>query len=389
MDHFPIPPGSWLGLLGGGQLGRMFAQAAATLGYRVYVLEKDPHAPASAVSPMHLQAAYTDDTALTQLAEKCAAVTTEFENVPASSLEFLAQSTFVSPSAKAVSITQDRMDEKSFLSSVGAPVAPHCLISDLADAENVDEALFPGILKTARLGYDGKGQIRVKNKQELIEGFKTLGRVKCVLEKMLPLHREISVISARNIFGDSCTFPVSENEHRNGILAVSIMPARIPEEIAVNARRLAKHIVDSLEYVGVLCVEFFVLKDGTLVVNEMAPRPHNSGHATIEGCVCSQYDQQVRAMTNMALGDTTQIQYTVMLNILGDLWFKPCGSKIEPDWDKVLAIPDAKLHLYGKLDARRGRKMGHVTCVGKTAQAAMDCALKVCETLGIDKPANL
>ena len=389
MSHEPILPGAWLGLLGGGQLGRMFAQAAATLGYRVCVLEKDPHAPAAAVSEMHLCAAYTDRSALEKLGEKCLSVTTEFENVPADSLEILAEMTQVSPAAKAVSITQDRLDEKSFLSSIGAPVAPHCLIASAQDIENVDENLFPGILKTARLGYDGKGQVRVKNKTELSEAFNTLGKVKCVLEKMLPLWREVSVISARNAMGEATTFPVSENEHRDGILAVSIMPARISQEQADKARSIAKHIVNSLDYVGVLCVEFFILENGEIIVNELAPRPHNSGHATIEGCISSQYDQQVRAMTNMPLGDTTQIQYTVMLNILGNLWFKPDGNKFEPDWDKVLAFPHAKLHLYGKLDARKGRKMGHITCVGSTPEEAMKCALQVCDAIGLPKPEQI
>ena len=324
MNHEPILPGAWLGLLGGGQLGRMFAQAAATLGFRVCVLEKDPHAPAAAVSEMHLCAAYTDQSALEKLGEKCLSVTTEFENVPADSLEFLAGMTQVSPDAKAVSITQDRLDEKSFLSSIGAPVAPHRLIANGQDIENADDNLFPGILKTARLGYDGKGQVRVKNKAELRQAFAELGKVKCVLEKMLPLWREVSVISARNTMGESTTFPVSEND---GILAVSIMPARISQEQAEKARAIAKNIVNSLNYVGVLCVEFFILENGDIVVNELAPRPHNSGHATIEGCISSQYDQQIRAMTNMPLGDTTQIQYTVMLNILGNLWFKPDGNK--------------------------------------------------------------
>ncbi len=364
----------------------MFAQEATTNGYRVCVLEKDPHAPAATVCAEHIVAEYTNPAALKQLAEKCKAVTTEFENVPASSLECLAKSIFVAPGADAVNITQDRYTEKSFVASCGVRVAPHKLIESDQDVEQAEENLFPAILKTARLGYDGKGQVRIKTKGELAAAFEKLGRVRCVLEKMLPLHKEVSVISARNGNGESCTFPVSENQHQNGILSITILPARVSDETAAEARSIAKTIVDRLDYKGVLCVEFFVLKDGSLVVNELAPRPHNSGHATIEACVTSQFGQQLRAMTSMPLGSTELINPAVMINLLGDLWFDENGNRREPAWDEVLKVRGAYLHLYGKLEPRKGRKMGHITCIGKTQEETLDKASRLCRFFGLPSP---
>ncbi|MDY3115119.1 MAG: 5-(carboxyamino)imidazole ribonucleotide synthase [Sutterella sp.] len=378
----PLLPGTTLGLMGGGQLGRMFAQSAATLGFHVCVLDPAEHSPAGEVALKQLTGAYTDPELLLTMKELVPAVTTEFENVPAKSLEFFEEAGLtVAPPSSALAVTQDRNLEKAFAQKAGAQVAPHHAILSEADIDAVDESLFPGILKTARLGYDGKGQATVTNREELRTAFHKFGSVDAILEKRVDLALEVSVIAARNRQGEIATFPVSENKHRNGILAVSILPARVDEDIARLARQQAALIASELNYVGVLCVEFFVLKDGTLLVNEMAPRPHNSGHATIDACVTSQYEQQVRTMTGLPLGDTTQHSPAVMLNILGDEWFDETKTFREPAWDKVLAIPGAKLHLYGKTEARLARKMGHVTVVAKTLADALAKARQVAAIL--------
>lgn len=378
----PLLPGTTLGLMGGGQLGRMFAQSAATLGFHVCVLDPAEHSPAGEVALKQLTGAYTDPELLLAMKELVPAVTTEFENVPAKSLQFFEEAGLtVDPPSSALAVTQDRNLEKAFAQKAGAQVAPHHAILSEADIDAVDESLFPGILKTARLGYDGKGQATVTNREELRTAFHKFGSVDAILEKRVDLALEVSVIVARNRQGEIATFPVSENKHRNGILAVSILPARVDEDIARLARQQAALIASELNYVGVLCVEFFVLKDGTLLVNEMAPRPHNSGHATIDACVTSQYEQQVRTMTGLPLGDTTQHSPAVMLNILGDEWFDETKTFREPAWDKVLAIPGAKLHLYGKTEARLARKMGHVTVVAKTLADALTKARQVAAIL--------
>jgi 5-(carboxyamino)imidazole ribonucleotide synthase len=393
----PILPGAWLGMVGGGQLGRMFCFAAQAMGYRVAVLDPDESSPAGAVADKHLRAPYTDEAALTELARLCAAVSTEFENVPAASLDFLARTTFVSPAGRCVAIAQDRIEEKRFIAASGVPVAPHVVIeaSDalaaLPDAQL--EAVLPGILKTARLGYDGKGQVRVRNAEEVREAHAALGGVRCVLEKRLPLKFEVSALIARGTNGASAVFPLAQNTHLDGVLAHTIVPAPDASPALVQqAQQAALQIAEKLGYVGVLCVEFFVLEDGSLVANEMAPRPHNSGHYTVDACAASQFEQQVRAMTAMPLGDTRQHSPAVMLNILGDVWFKegpksaagsipgavPGAIPITPPWHEVAAMPAARLHLYGKEEARPGRKMGHVNFTAATLDeartAARDCA---------------
>ena len=384
---FPLMPGSVLGLMGGGQLGRMFAQAAARMGYEVLVLEKGA-CPAAEVSAMHIDAAYTDPAALEAMASQTAAVTTEFENVPAEALSTLAEKGCrTAPAAYAVSIAQDRLDEKTFLEKVaGVPVAPHAAVLSDEDIEGLDEALFPGILKTTRMGYDGKGQAQVADKREAHEAFKAMGGRFCILEKRLPLANEVSVIVCRGADGRAVTFPVCENHHRNGILAQTVIPARVPDEIAARARGYAETIAQALQYQGVLCIEFFVLTDGSIVANEMAPRPHNSGHATIEACETSQYEQQVRAMAGLPLGETTLVTPAVMLNILGDAWFDEEGNKREPDWAGVLALPGIKLHLYGKKEARRARKMGHLTAIGENVETALARAKAAARVLGLPEP---
>jgi 5-(carboxyamino)imidazole ribonucleotide synthase len=386
----PILPGAWLGMIGGGQLGRMFCFAAQAMGYRVAVLDPDEASPAGAVADKHICAAYTDEAALTELARLCAAVSTEFENVPAASLDFLARTTFVSPAARCVAIAQDRIEEKRFIAAAGVAVAPHVAIESsevLATlADDALDAVLPGILKTARLGYDGKGQVRVQNAGEVRQAHASLGGVPCVLEKRLPLAFEVSALIARGANGVSAVFPLAQNSHRNGVLTHTMVPAPDASPALVEqAQQAALRIAGALDYVGVLCVEFFVLEDGSLVANEMAPRPHNSGHYTVDACAASQFEQQVRAMTAMPLGDTRQHSPAVMLNILGDVWFRevPGGVaanavSITPAWHEVAAMPTARLHLYGKEEARPGRKMGHVNFTAPTLDeartAARDCA---------------
>jgi 5-(carboxyamino)imidazole ribonucleotide synthase len=381
----PIAPGNWLGLLGGGQLGRMFCMAAQSLGYRVCVLDPGRDSPAGAVADDHLCAGYLDEAALAELARRCRAATTEFENVPAAALVYLAQHCAVSPEAASVAIAQDRISEKRFLAASGVEVAPHAVITAAADFDRLDARLLPGILKSARLGYDGKGQARVATIAEARAAWQSMGAVPCVLEQKLALQLEVSVVVARARSGAVTTFPVAENEHRSGILAVSVVPARIDEALARRARAAAVAVAGAMDYVGVLCVEFFVLDDGRLLANEIAPRPHNSGHYTIDACVSSQFDEQARVLAGQPLGDTSLLAPAVMLNILGDVWFDGERPR-EPDWAGVLAVPGARLHLYGKSEARRGRKMGHVTCIAATLPEALARARQVAGVLGIAPP---
>jgi 5-(carboxyamino)imidazole ribonucleotide synthase len=381
----PIPPASWLGLLGGGQLGRMFAMAAASLGYRVCVVDPDPASPAAAVCEKHLQAPYDDEAALAELAERCRAVTIEFENVPAAALRRLADRVPVRPAADAVAVAQDRVFEKRFLVANGIEVGLHRVVDRIDDLLRAPDELFPAILKTARLGYDGKGQTAVASRDEAVEAWSRFGRAAGVLEKRLALLREISCLVCRGADGGTAVFPVIENEHRRGILAASIAPARISPQAAMKAAEIARRIAVALEYVGVLCVEMFVLDQERLLVNEIAPRPHNSGHFTIDACAASQFEQQVRALAGLPLASTAQLVPAVMLNILGDVWF-PRGDRVEPPWHEVLAVSGAKLHLYGKREARPGRKMGHVTCLGASVDDALERAAAVAGVLGIEPP---
>lgn len=381
----PIQPGDWLGIIGGGQLGRMFCHAAQSMGYKVAVLEPDVNSPAGAVAELHIQAAYDDSNGLAQLSARCKAITTEFENVPAQSLRTLAIDSFVSPSADAVAIVQDRIQEKAFIKSTGVPVAPYIPVHAESDLQSAPDALFPGILKAARLGYDGKGQARVKDRADALAAFAEFKQTPCVLEAMLPLASELSVVMARGADGLSVLYPSAVNEHRDGILAVSTVDVSLHDaQVAEKAADAAVAIATALDYVGVMCVEFFVLQDGSLVANEIAPRPHNSGHYTMDACTSSQFEQQVRATAGMPLAATDAHSPAVMLNILGDVWFDTAsGTKREPDWASVLSVPGAKLHLYGKADARRGRKMGHVNIVGRSLYDARSGAAQVAKVLGI------
>jgi 5-(carboxyamino)imidazole ribonucleotide synthase len=381
-----LDPGSWLGLLGGGQLGRMFTHAAQSLGYKVCVLDPDPDSPTGAVADLHLQAGYLDETALAQMDALCKAVTTEFENVPAGALERLQRNCAVAPAGRCVAIAQDRLVEKDFIAAQQVPVAPHAAVASAADLEALPAALFPAILKTARLGYDGKGQARVDDAAAARAAWTALGQVPCVLEKRLALRQEVSCVVCRAADGSSVTFPLSENEHRGGILAVGIVPARVASEVERQARAYATRIAAAMDYVGVLCVEFFVLDDGQPVANEMAPRPHNSGHYTIDACHTSQFEQQCRILAGLPLGDTAAHSASVMLNLLGDLWFAD-GALREPPWAQVLADGRARLHLYGKKEPRPGRKMGHLTLVAPTRDEALAQAVRAARVLGMAPPA--
>jgi len=382
-------PGSWLGLMGGGQLGRMFAMAAQTLGYRVLVLDPDDQNPASAVCDDQLLADYDDEDALDALASRCVAITTEFENVPAESLSRLARTRPVSPSAESVAIAQDRIAEKRFIAATGIAVAPHHVVENLADLDAASETLYPAVLKASRLGYDGKGQARVADLAAAKLAFLNLGSVPCVLEQQLDLKFEISVVLARDLNGNMVTYPVAENIHRDGILQITRVPSpRVTALLGDRVRAAAKTIADALDYHGVLCVEFFVLADDELVVNEIAPRPHNSGHFSIDACVSSQFEAQARILAQAPLGSSHQHSAAVMLNLLGDIWFRDAEEAVEPNWAALLANPHAKLHLYGKRSARRGRKMGHVTLVGQNPVALWDQARAVANSLSIEWPSQ-
>ncbi|MBJ7264051.1 MAG: 5-(carboxyamino)imidazole ribonucleotide synthase [Burkholderiaceae bacterium] len=380
----PVQPGQWLGLVGGGQLGRMFCHAAQGMGFKVAVLDPASEGPAASVADLHIQADYDDAEGLRQLGERCLAVTTEFENVPAASLRALANHCRVSPAADAVAIVQDRNTEKAFIVAQGIAVAPNAPVYTRADIEAADASLFPGILKVARLGYDGKGQARVATRDQALAAFDAFDGQVCVLEAMLPLDDELSVVIARGFDGQATVFPIARNEHIDGILARSTVGAEGDDTYTQAATVAALAIVNGLDYHGVLCVEFFVTTDGRLVVNEIAPRPHNSGHYSMDACATSQFEQQARAMAGLPLGSTRLLAPAVMLNILGDVWFEPgSDSTRDPAWHDVLAVEEAKLHLYGKAQARRARKMGHVNCTGATLEKAQAAAERVAAVLGL------
>ena len=379
-----ILPGATLGVMGGGQLGRMFVHAAQRLGYFTAVLDPDPASPAGLVSHYHVKTGYLDQDGLAQLMQRSAAITTEFENVPAPALVTLGAHRPVAPGADAVAIAQDRALEKAHFIRCGVPCAPHALLESAADLERVPEHLFPGILKTSRLGYDGKGQARVATREELARAWNELKNVPCVLEQLLPLAAECSVIVARSHEGVMVHLPAQWNLHRAGILAVTQAgTGALAEATSASAIEATRAIAEGLRYIGVLCVEFFVLQDGSLVVNEMAPRPHNSGHYSMDACDVSQFELQVRALAGLPLVQPRLHSPAVMLNLLGDLWFTG-GAEAPPPWEQVLALPGVHLHLYGKLSARPGRKMGHLTVTGATADVVRATALQAAAVLGIE-----
>lgn len=372
-----ILPGAAVGVLGGGQLGRMFTLQARTMGYRVVVLDPDPQSPAGAVADRQIRAPYDDERALSELSASCAAVTTEFENVPAGALERLARSSLVRPPVQAVATAQDRIAEKTFFHSRGFPTASfrpvrnhHELRAALPDVP------LPALLKTSRLGYDGKGQATIESEDDAIRAFERLGRVPCVLEERLALECELSVVLARGEDGDVAAFPVAENRHRDGILETSVVPARISEKMAIEAQELATALAEMMTYIGVLGVELFVARGGQLLVNEMAPRPHNSGHYTIDACSADQFEQQLRTLCGLPLARPWLMSPVAMINLLGDLW-----NGGEPHWEEALRRPGVRLHLYGKAEARPGRKMGHLNCLAPTADRALGIALETRDAL--------
>ena len=390
----PLLPGATLGVLGGGQLGRMWSHAAQAMGFRTAVLDPDPHSPAGLISHVHVCADYLDPTGLANMAAQCQAITTEFENVPAEALRQLGLTLPCAPSAEPVAVAQDRTREKAHFVQCGVPVVPHHVLHSADDVRAVPLNLLPGILKTTRLGYDGKGQVRVASVDELTDAWQQLqaqGPAVCILEKRLPLAVECSVVLARGFDGQMVHLPLQVNLHRDGILAVTeIFEHALPAETQQQALQAAYEVASGLNYVGVLCVEFFLLQVGSerdalgpLVVNEIAPRPHNSGHHSIDSCDVSQFELQVRCMAGLPLVQPRLHSASVMLNLLGDLWLIQGAQAVEPPWAQVLALPGVHLHLYGKTEARLGRKMGHLTVTATHADEARQVALQAASILGI------
>ena len=369
-----LPPAT-LGMLGGGQLGRYFVMSAHRLGYQVIVLDPDPASIAGAAADAQIVAAYDDAEALRDLASRCDAVTCEFENVPAASLALLEQHLPVRPAASAVRVCQDRREEKAFLTRAGVPVAPNLTLLPGEPLPALPSDLFPAILKTAREGYDGKGQWTIHQADELPAAL-AASCVPCVLEKRLPLEGEFALTLARSPSGAISALPLVQNWHSGGILDQTRSPANVPA-LEAEAQRIAEHIIAALDYVGVLTVEFFQV-GGTLLVNEMAPRPHNSGHPSIDNAGCSQFELQVRALCDLPLPAKAEVCPAILLNLLGDLW--QGGT---PDWAGALALPGVHLHLYGKGDARPGRKMGHVTVTGRNWPTVEATASQLRTLLGL------
>lgn len=363
----PVLPGSAIGVLGSGQLGRMFAIAARRMGYRVHTLSPDKDTPTGQVADLEVNAAYEDLDAVREFASNVSVVTFEFENVPAATASAAADCAPVRPDGRILHTTQHRFREKTFLSKAGLPLTPFRRVSSIGElAKAADELGLPAILKAADFGYDGKGQFRVTAPSEFQAAWQAVGEREAVLEAFVDFDREISVVAARGLNGDFIHYGATENHHRNGILDLSIAPARVSDAIAREAVRIAQAVLEELEVVGVLCVEFFVCTDGRLLINELAPRPHNSGHFTFDANLTSQFEQQLRAVCLLPLGAVTQFTPASMANLLGDLW-----DDHEPDWAAAVSVPDVKLHLYGKLIPRPGRKMGHLTALSSTPEQAL------------------
>jgi 5-(carboxyamino)imidazole ribonucleotide synthase len=372
-----ILPGATVGVLGGGQLGRMFTLRARAMGYRVVVLDPDPHSPAGAVADAQIRTPYDDERGLKKLAQQCAAVTTEFENVPALALEHLSQLSLVRPPVEAVATAQDRISEKTFFRSQGFGTAEFRPVHNRAELmAALREVPLPAVLKTSRLGYDGKGQALVSNERDATRSFEQFGQVPCVLEQRVQLERELSIILARGADGDIALFPLAENRHRDGILETSLVPARIDGRLATEARDLASAAAQAMNYVGVLALELFVTQEQQLLVNEMAPRPHNSGHYTLDACSVDQFEQQLRTLCGLPLGRPWLLSPVTMINLLGDLW-----SGGEPRWEQALRYPGVRLHLYGKTEARPGRKMGHLNCLASDVDHALATAFEARDAL--------
>jgi 5-(carboxyamino)imidazole ribonucleotide synthase len=357
----------------------MFTSRARSMGFDVVVLDPDPHSPAGGIATRHLRAAYEDHAALEELAEAASAVTTEFENVPAAALHFLATRVRVCPRPDALAMAQDRITEKAFLQHSDIPTAAYQPIADADELERAWDVIgAPALLKTSRMGYDGKGQLGVASREEARRGFASLGGVPCVLERRLELEGELSVVLARGEDGAIAAFPPGENHHVRGILETTVVPARFPERLLDQAVRLTASVAGRLEYVGVLGMEWFVSR-GELFANEIAPRPHNSGHYTLSACDVSQFEQQVRALAGLPLAYPRLLSAVCMINLLGDLW-----ARGEPKWAAALALPGVALHLYGKKEARPGRKMGHLNCLAESPDLAEALARSAWQALNGD-----
>jgi 5-(carboxyamino)imidazole ribonucleotide synthase len=372
-----ILPGETIGVLGSGQLGRMMAMAARRMGYRVHTLSPGEETPTGQVADLEIKAEYEDLDAIRAFAKGVHVVTFEFENVPTAAAAAAAEIVPVRPSGSALHITQQRAREKAFLADRGIPTTPCATVRTLDElAVAMGWIGTPVIVKTAAFGYDGKGQHLLTSIEDGERVWSLVGHQEVLVERVVEFTRELSVVAARGLVGEFVHFGVIENTHRNHILDISVAPARIPEPVAAEAVEIARTIMDALDYVGVLCVEFFLATGGRLLVNEIAPRPHNSGHLTFDACVTSQFEQQVRAVCGLPLGSTRQLRPAAMVNLLGDLW-----ANGEPDWCGALAFPDVKLHLYGKEEARPGRKMGHLTALADTVEEAIEHALGAREML--------
>lgn len=361
-----------LGILGGGQLGRFFTTAAQSMGYSVVVFDPDNKSPAGKIANKHICRPYDDLEALDELKAICSSVTTEFENIPADTLQYLEKDIIVRPSSKAISIAQNRIKEKDFLRKFGVPVGQYIVIDSIKSISNINEEhkIFPGILKTAQFGYDGKGQVHVNNIVELKNAFISFNNVPCILELKLELDLEFSIVLARSVNGEYLEYPLIENHHESGILDFSLIPARVPFLLKKEATKLAMKIANNLSYIGVMAVEFFI-SDNNLYVNEIAPRPHNSGHFSIDACVYNQFNQQVLTLTgNKPKNEETKFPISIMLNLLGDLWFRN-GKQREPNF-KMISGAGISLHLYEKAEPRIGRKMGHITILGLENQSQKD-----------------
>ena len=374
-SHTPILPGATVGVLGSGQLGRMFAIAARRMGYRVHTFSPDSDTPTGQIADLEIEAAYEDLDAVQAFARGVDVVTFEFENVPFATVEAAQSYAPVRPRGEVLHITQNRLREKQWLASHGFPVAPFAHIRVLDDLVNALKTVgAPAILKTAGFGYDGKGQTKIDNVNFAHEAFAQLNGADGVLEQLVDFEKEVSVVAARGVDGSFAHYGVVENQHTAGILDLTIAPAAIEVCIAQEAVAIAEAVLRELDVVGVLCVEFFVTSGGDLIINELAPRPHNSGHWTFDACVTSQFEQQLRAVCGLPLGSTQILQPSAMSNLLGDLWFDSDNEYSIPDWGAALRFPDVKLHLYGKTEARHGRKMGHLTALAETAEAAAQLA---------------
>ena len=361
-----ILPGSTIGVLGSGQLGRMFAIAARRIGYRVHTYSPEEDTPTGQVSDLEIKASYEDLDQVRMFASNVDVVTFEFENVPAPTAEAAAQCAPVRPGGEVLHTTQQRIREKRFLTNAGLPLTPYCEVKSIQDLHQAVAALgFPAVLKSAAFGYDGKGQAMIRSASDIETAWRAVGQGESVLEAFIDFEREISVVAARGLDGSFVHYGAIENHHSRHILDVSLSPARIPAKLTAQAVEIARTVLDRLEVVGVLCVEMFVTRSHDLLINELAPRPHNSGHLTFDACITSQFEQQLRAVCGLPLGSTDQYRPAAMANLLGDLW-----TQSEPDWVRACSVPEVKLHLYGKLEPRPGRKMGHLTALKQDVEIA-------------------